>query len=237
MARLSETTDDGKKLTKTQREKMAQGEAVIEAIGDFLQKDKFSPALDNYKSIAGDILKLLDDIKNQETDPDAKFDFDSFAPYYVFFAYDRAKDKAMKIICDFIQDCALKKRQAKPTEVIRYEAYLKALNLLDMAFDIDISDLKREHFTFDETREPPLYGAQLHLCEMRDYADAYFGDFKKTIDAYKQGTKIINIKEKFRDRILELAEIYQIPFNNKEADDNILAGKIIKYFGLKENET
>ena len=223
MARLSETTDDSKKLTKTQREKMAQGEAVIEAIGDFLQKDKFFPVLDNYKSIAGDILKLLDDIKNQEADPDAKFDFD--------------KDKSMKFICVFIQDCALKMGQAKPTEVIRYEAYLKALSLLDMAFDIDISDLKREYFTFDETREPPLYGAQLHLCEMRDYADAYFGDFKKTIDAYKQGTKIINIKEKFRDRILELAEIYQILFNNKEADDNILAGKTIKYFGLKENET
>ena len=41
MARTRETTDNGMALTKTQREKMAQGEAVIEAMRVFIQDKKF----------------------------------------------------------------------------------------------------------------------------------------------------------------------------------------------------
>lgn len=234
MARTRETTDNGTALTKTQREKMAQGEAVIEAMRVFIQ-DKKIYDLNNYRSTASEIFKMLDDIKNQEIDADAKFDFDSFAPYYAFFAYDKAKGKAIEIICDFIRDCVLKKRKAMPDVALKYYNFLKALDLLKMAFDVD--DFIEDTSGYQPSqKDAPLYYAIECATGMKENAEHYFNQFNNIINEYKSNTKILTIKENFKSKILRLVEIYRIPFNNKETEDNILAGKIIKYFGLKENE-
>ena len=230
------TNNDG----KAEQEKIDKGCEVIQSLCEFFRGDDI-----NYWQGLNDIEKRFDsfmsDMEQQNTDANY-FTLADFAPYHIFLFHNDTKSRFYDIFYQFIIDCI-----HKANEIIRYQAYLDGVELLLIA--LDERNIKRypimefSHYDHEcnqihkDVKLTPEQNAMNSLANFETYAKMYFSKYQEIIDRYENGTKIVIIKERFKDKIERLARNYQLDFDKTELKDNVLAGKIVRHFGIKETKT
>ena len=230
---------------KAEQEKIDKGCEVIQSLCEIFRGNNI-----NYWQSLNDIEKRFDsfmsDMEQQNTDANY-FTLADFAPYHIFLFHNDAKCRFYDIFYQFIIDCIHKANQVKPIETIRYQAYLDGIELLLTALGErnikrypirEFSHYDDEHNQiYRDVKLTPEQNAMNSLANFEAYVKMYFSKYQETIDRYENGAKIVIIKERFKDRIERLARNYQLDFDKTELKDNVLAGKIVRHFGIKETKT
>lgn len=177
-----------------------------------------------------DLLGAFDEMMGQETDEffNITYNPDLFPEFKIlthFYQLNEAKEEILTAFVDFFRNI----RDAKTNKdaiVVRYENYLKAIELLKHAF----------YFSEDSTDELFINDPFGRWCDPSPEYDAfirsateYFEPFKKQKDRYDLLNNTQKIRDKFSNTLILKAEMYQIIGidKNKKAT---LVNKIYKYF-------
>ena len=177
-----------------------------------------------------DLLDTFNLMMNKEVDEsfNITYNHDLFLEFKIlthFYQLNEAKEEILNAFIDFFRNI----RQAKANKdaiVVRYENYLKAIELLKHAF----------YFSEDSTDEFFINDPFGRWCDPSPEYDAfirsateYFEPFKKQKDRYDLLNNTQKIRDKFSNTLILKAEMYQIigVDKNKKAT---LANKIYKYF-------
>ena len=181
-----------------------------------------------------ELLGAFDEMMNQKIDEffNITYNPDLFSEFKIlthFYQIDDAKEEILTAFVDFFRNI----RDAKANKdaiVVRYENYLKAIQLLEHAFyfQYDYSSEKewitnKFDYYADETKL--TYGYD----EFKSMAEEYFKPFKERKEKYDLLNNTQKIRDKFSNTLILKAEMYQIigVDKNKKAT---LANKIYKYF-------
>lgn len=211
---------------KTRQAKENKGQEVIYAIREMINYGNY-----NTSDVDNKIFEFLGRVLDGEMGAD--FTAENFEPYHVFLFHEQTKARFTNIFFTFITDCIHKANQVKPIELIQYQAYLSGVERLLVSLD-EVKVRRYEDFlAAGLTHRERAMNA---LADFVSNAKLHFLKSNEVIKRHRQGTKTVLIKESFRNKIIELAEIFQIPFSSQEKKDNVLAGKIIKYLNIKETE-
>ncbi|QCD53471.1 hypothetical protein [Campylobacter sp. RM16192] len=146
-----------------------------------------------------------------------------------FYQIDEAKDEIITAFAEFFKNI-IDTKQSKTAIVIRYENYLKAIQLLEHSFYFQYDYFDNENWIIDKFDG---YADHTELTktytQFKSMADEYFKPFKEQKERYDLLNNTQAIRTKFTDTLVLKADMYQIVGvdKNKKAT---LANKIYKYF-------
>ncbi|MFC2587929.1 MAG: hypothetical protein ACFNYB_06480 [Campylobacter sp.] len=177
-----------------------------------------------------DLLGTFNSMMNKEVDKffNITYNPDLFSEFKIlthFYQLNEAKEEILTAFVDFFRNI----REAKANKdaiVVRYENYLKAIELLKHAFYFG-EDFTGELFINDPFGR--YYDPTPEYDTFIKSATGYFEPFKKQKDRYDLLNNTQKIRDKFSNTLILKAEMYQIIGidKNKKAT---LANKIYKYF-------
>ena len=185
--------------------------------------------LKNYNDTTNDTTlkefeKMVSDLKADNTR--LEFRLDLFKVITEFYIYDEAKEKVIKIFCEFLKHLVISKTLVKPIDVLKYENYLKGLELIKIAInwqddgldgvcevvDSPQAEIKREFYTF------------------KGKIDTYFKrfDYPEVKKDYEIRTSKQRINNNFNEQMYKVAELYQLPISEKTYK-RTLSNEITRY--------
>lgn len=240
MAKLSETRD----TQDNKNNKSNTTKEEIELVIADIQK-----ALAGNRHDKKDYINAFNDMLGYRVNDSFEAEFDNYDIFWEleiltkFYQIDEAKDEIITAFAEFFKNI-IDTKQSKTAIVIRYENYLKAIQLLEHSFYFYKGEFDKQHIMdkFDLQTEvngffddefnyltPMEIKTTLAFLEFKRTSDEYFKPFKEQKERYDLLNNTQAIRTKFADTLVLKADMYQIVGvdKNKKAT---LANKIYKYF-------
>ena len=227
------------KTTKREQNKEIKNENLNNCIGD-LYKFIEQQADDFIYQKFDTMIRLLKDgktTKNKSNDLKI-IDLTIFEPLAKFSIYENAKYETQKAFLDFFKALLDTERNVKSLEVLRYENFKKAIDLLEKVF---LKELKEVKYTPEncliDWNDPTIsliYDLYRNYHSFLNNADEILAKAKQEKEIYEKTQSIQVLKDTFNNEMLNLCEFYQIeaetPFKSAS-----FANTIIKLLDIKEN--
>ncbi|MCR8699681.1 hypothetical protein CUREO4125_04750 [Campylobacter ureolyticus] len=172
--------------------------------------------------------KMVNDLKAGNTRPE--FRLDLFEVVTKFYVYDEAKKEITGIFCELLANLVDSKNLVKPISVLRYENYLKGLELIEMTINTEPDEI---YYTYDCTRatDPRVAEFKTAFSTFKKKANAFFkvSTYPETKKEYEIITSKQRINDNFNEQMYKIAELYQLPISEKTYK-RTLSNEITKYF-------
>lgn len=223
MAKISKPRD-------TQNARDEKEKELKEKINIFFDDIIF--ALGYYKEdYIEEVQKMVSDLKTGKTR--LEFRLDLFEVITKFYIYDETKEKIINLFCEFLKNLIDCKDLVKPIEVLKYENYLKGLELIKIAIDWQDDELDG----ICEVVDSPLAELRTEFYTFKGKADTFFKrfDYPKAKKEYEIKTSKQKINDNFNEQMYKIAELYQLPIS-ENTYKRTLSNEITKYFFPKEKD-
>lgn len=178
-----------------------------------------------------EVQKMVSDLKTGKTR--LEFRLDLFEVITKFYVYDETKEKIINLFCEFLKNLIDCKDLVKPIEVLKYENYLKGLELIKIAIDWQDDELDG----ICEVVDSPLAELRTEFYTFKGKADTFFKrfDYPKAKKDYEVKTSKQKINDNFNEQMYKIAELYQLPIS-ENTYKRTLSNEIAKYFFPKEKD-
>lgn len=178
-----------------------------------------------------EVQKMVSDLKTGKTR--LEFRLDLFEVITKFYVYDDTKEKIINLFCEFLKNLIDCKDLVKPIEVLKYENYLKGLELIKIAIDWQDDELDG----ICEVVDSPLAELRTEFYTFKGKADTFFKrfDYPKAKKDYEVKTSKQKINDNFNEQMYKIAELYQLPIS-ENTYKRTLSNEVTRYFFPKEKD-
>lgn len=230
MAKISKPRDTQNARDKKENELNEKVNIFFDEVRTELKFCDVTAKLKNYNDTTNDATlkefeKMVSDLKAGKTR--LEFRLDLFKVITEFYIYDEAKEKVIKIFCEFLKHLVISKTLVKPIDVLKYESYLKGLELIKIAINWQDDELDG----ICEVVDSPLAELKREFYTFKGKIDTYFKrfDYPKAKKDYEVRTSKQRINNNFNEQMYKIAELYQLPFSEKTYK-RTLSNEITRYF-------
>ena len=170
--------------------------------------------------------KMVSDLKAGNTR--LEFRLDLFEVVTKFYAYDEAKAEVIKIFRELLRNLVASKNLVKPIEVLRYENYLKGLELIEMTIN---TEPYVDYRIYEYCQNSSIVEFKTAFYTLEERAKTFFEAFEypKIKKDYEIKTSKQRINDNFNEQMYKIAELYQLPISEKTYK-RTLSNEITKYF-------